>query len=125
MGFGPIEDTNSPDAPCDGIANLDLTIDKYKQRVSTLEAYLPRATVLERKNNLTICTGVIVSKIEFSGDRTQRRAERVNFQCAHSDSGGPFSVTVNREVILSSGALGSPKILMLRSDAPFLSKWKN
>ncbi|KAL8830388.1 MAG: hypothetical protein Q9191_001465 [Dirinaria sp. TL-2023a] len=121
MGFGPIEDTNSPDAFSDGIATHDLTVDKNKQRVSTLEAYLPRATVLEREKNLTICTGVIATHIEFSDDRTQRCAQRVKFQYAQSVSEKTFSVTVNKEVIISSGAVGSPQVLMLRFGVPFFS----
>jgi choline dehydrogenase len=116
MGFRSIEDTNSPDAFCDGISTLDLTVDQNNQRVSVLEAYLPKATVLKRESNLTICTGALVSSVDFSVDQTETRAQRVNFQYAKpTTTKETFSVTVNREVIISSGALGSPQILMLRS----------
>ena len=119
MGFSVIDDTNSPDALCDGISSLDSTIDQNKQRMSTMDAYLPRATALKRESNLTICTGVIVSQIKFSGDQREHRAERINFQYANSESKNVFSVKVKREIIVSSGTIGSPQVLMLRSGAPF------
>ena len=118
MGFNLIDDTNSPDALCDGISSLDSTIDQDKHRMSTMEAFLPRAVALKRERNLTICTGVVVSQIKFSGDLRGHRAERVNFQYAHSGSENVFSVKVKREVIVSSGAIGSPQVLMLRSVVP-------
>lgn len=118
MGFSLIDDANSPDAFCDGVSCLDSTIDQKKQRMSTMEAFLPRETALKRERNLTICTGVTVSQIKFSGDQKEHRAERVNFQYANSESKTVFSVKVNREVIVSSGAVGSPQILMLRSGVP-------
>jgi len=123
MGFRSIEDTNSPDAFCDGISTLDLTVDQNNQRVSVLEAYLPKATVLKRESNLTICTGALVSSVDFSVDQTEPRAQRVDFQYANATTKEKFSVTVNREVIISSGALGSPQILMLRSVISSSSEW--
>ena len=115
MGFSVIDDVNSPDVPCDGIATLDVTVDQNKQRVSTLEAFLPRATALGREKNLTICTNVVVSQIKFSNDQNEHRAEKVLFQYANSKAEKIFSAKVNREVVVSSGALGSPQVLMLRS----------
>ncbi|KAL9027156.1 MAG: hypothetical protein Q9196_004283 [Gyalolechia fulgens] len=82
MGFGFIDDTNSPDALCDGLAPLDSPVDSNRQRVSTLEAYLPLETALARAATLTICTGVAVCKIEFADDGVGHRARRVTFQNA-------------------------------------------
>ena len=114
MGFSIIDDTSSPNALCDGISPLDSTVDQNKRRVSTLEAFLPRAIALQRESNLTICTGVIVSRIKFSGGHAEHRADEVNFQHAKLESEKVFSVRVKKEVILSSGAVGSPQVLMLR-----------
>ena len=36
-----------------------------------LEEFIPGATVLAGESNLTICTGVTVSRIKFSGDETE------------------------------------------------------
>ena len=114
MGFKSIKDINAPDAFCNGISILDSTVDQNRQRVSTLEGYLPRATVLERQSNLAICTGALVSCIEFSDDQPQPRAQRVKFQYANSKTKEAFHATVNKEVVVISGAIGSPQLLMLR-----------
>ncbi|KAL8858152.1 MAG: hypothetical protein Q9178_005329 [Gyalolechia marmorata] len=53
MGFGVIEDTSSPNALCDDLSSLDSTVDKNRQRVLTMEAYLPLRTALGRQANLT------------------------------------------------------------------------
>ena len=118
MGLSLMDDANSPDASCNGISNLDSSVDQNKQRVSMLEAFLPRATAVERESNLTICTGVIVSRIEFSGNEAERRAKKISFQPANSKSEEVFSVKVNKEVIVSAGAVGSAQLLMLRSESP-------
>ena len=86
--------------------------------MSTLEAFLPRATALKREKNLTICTRATVSQIKFSGDEAERRAERVFFQHANSKSEKIYSAKVKREVIVCSGAIGSPQVLMLRFGLP-------
>ncbi|KAL8943252.1 MAG: hypothetical protein Q9211_001047 [Gyalolechia sp. 1 TL-2023] len=101
MGFGFIDDTNSPDALCDGLAPLDSTVDSNRQRVSTLEAYLPLETALARAATLTICTGVAVCKIEFADDGVGHRARRVTFQNAKGGSQDVFSVKVRKEVVLT------------------------
>ena len=115
MGFSLIDDANMPDSLCDGISNLDSTVDQNKQRVSTLEAFLPRSIALKRESNLTICTRVIVSRNAFSRVEAQHRAEKFCFQYADPKLEKTFSVKVKKEFILSSGALGSPHVLMLRS----------
>ncbi|KAL9095067.1 MAG: hypothetical protein Q9165_002669 [Trypethelium subeluteriae] len=117
LGFHHITDTNSTDALCDGFATLDLTIDQNMQRMSTLEAYLPRKTALKREKHLGICTASIVSRIEFSG-KTNPRAERVHFQSTISKSQKTFSVNVEKEVVVCSGATGSPQVLMLSGIGP-------
>ncbi|KAL9077854.1 MAG: hypothetical protein Q9157_003231 [Trypethelium eluteriae] len=118
LGFHHITDTNSTDALCDGFATLDLTIDQNMQRVSTLEAFLPRETALKREKNLSICTASIVSRIEFSREKANSRAKRVHFQSSISKSRKTFSVNVKKEVIVCSGATGSPQVLMLSGIGP-------
>ncbi|KAL8638584.1 MAG: hypothetical protein Q9228_004274 [Teloschistes exilis] len=118
MGFSLIEDTSSPDAPCDGLSSLDSTVDKNRQRVSTMEAYLPLRTALARKGNLTLCTGATVCRIDGSHHGTGYRANRLVFQKANRGNDKVFSVKVKKEVVVSSGALGSPHILMLSGIGP-------
>ncbi|KAL8929677.1 MAG: hypothetical protein Q9172_000356 [Xanthocarpia lactea] len=118
MGFGVIEDTSSPDALCDGLSSLDSTVDKNRQRVSTMEAYLPLQTALGRQANLTLCTGATVCRIDGSQHGTGYRADRVTFQRANLGNDKVFSVKVKKEVVVCSGALGSPHILMLSGIGP-------
>ena len=120
MDFSSIKDVKSPEAFCDGSSILDSTVNHKRQRMSTMEAYLPRATAIERPN-LYICTGMIVSRIDFARILAQPRAEKVIFRHAKSQSDETFSVIVRKEVIISSGAISSPQILMLRSAVLSLS----
>ena len=115
MGFSPIEDTNAPEAFCDGVSSLDSTVGHQRQRMSTMEGYLPRKVAFERQSNLTICTGAIASSIEFAEDQETTRAANVRFQPAQSPSTKSFSINVKKEIVISSGAIGSPQLLMLRS----------
>ena len=114
VGYPLIPDANAPDAPCDGFITLDSTVDENMQRMSTFDAFLPRQVALEREKNLAICTGVIASRIEFSNKVVEPRAERVLFQYSSGNLEKVFWAKVKREVIVCSGAVGSPQVLMLR-----------
>jgi choline dehydrogenase len=118
MGYPLIPDANAPDAPCDGFFTLDSTVDENMQRMSTFDAFLPRKVVLEREKNLTICTGVIASRIEFSNKEPEPRAEKVLFQYSSGNLEKVFWAKVKREVIVCSGTVGSPQVLMLRFVIP-------
>jgi len=113
-GLPSIDDVNAPNAPNDGFGLFDLTMDKDRKRVSTLEAFLPKSLALERIKNLTICTNAIVLQIRFSGDKATHQAQSVSFQYANQKSTQVFSAKVKKEVVVSSGAIGSPQILLLR-----------
>ena len=118
VGFPLIPDANAPDAPCDGFVTLDCTVDENMQRMSTFDAFLPRRVALEREKNLTICTGVIALRIEFSNKEAEPRAEKVLFQYSSGNLERVFWAKVKREVIVCSGAVGSPQVLMLRFVIP-------
>jgi choline dehydrogenase-like flavoprotein len=113
-GLSSIDDLNAPDAPNDGFGLFDLTMDENRKRVSTLDAFLPKSLALERRENLTICTNAIVSQIQFSGENGIHRAKNVLFQYANQRSTQVFSAKVKKEVVVSSGAIGSPQVLLLR-----------
>jgi choline dehydrogenase len=122
MGFPLVTDMNSAEAPCDGLGTVDTIIDQNKKRTSTFDAFLSREIALKREKRLKICTGVIVSKLAFLDENTSpldpngksRRVEQVQFQYAKSKVNKVFSTKVNKEVIICSGAVGSPQVLMLR-----------
>ncbi|KAL9013969.1 MAG: hypothetical protein Q9173_001367 [Seirophora scorigena] len=83
-----------------------------------MDAYLPLETALKRAGNLTICTNALVRRIQCSTDEVGHRAERVLIQRAGRGSDKLFSVDVKKEVIVSSGAIGSPQLLMLSGIGP-------
>ncbi|KAI9695557.1 MAG: hypothetical protein M1820_008570 [Bogoriella megaspora] len=118
LGFGHIPDANSPEALCDGFATLDCTINENMQRMSTFDAFLSRDIALERHKHLTICTKSVVSRIEFSSEGKTSRAEKVHFHNTDDKNKKDFSVSVRREVIVCSGAIGSPQVLMLSGIGP-------
>ncbi|KAF4620148.1 hypothetical protein G7Y89_g14673 [Cudoniella acicularis] len=120
MGFTSISDTSAPDAPPDCIATFDSTVNEKSQRVSTFDAFLPRETALSRENNLTICTKTIVSKIVFSQEENGKKpcAQQIIFKSVDPKNQKVFSVKVKKEVIVCSGAIGSPQVLMLSGVGP-------
>ncbi|OHE92230.1 choline dehydrogenase [Colletotrichum orchidophilum] len=65
------DDGNDPNAPAMGLFTTDIMIDKYGYRHSSLAAYLPRSTVHEREGKLTICTGVVATKVQTNTDGTE------------------------------------------------------
>lgn len=113
MGFSFVSDLNAPNAPSEMIANVDVTINQKRQRVSTFDAFIPKEIAQERRN-LTICTGATVSEVLFSDNAGNQNAVEVLFQKTGAKSTKAFSAKVKREVIVCAGAIGSPQILMLR-----------
>ena len=76
-------------------------------RCSTAVGYLRPA---KKRGNLTVITGAHVERILFEG----KRAVGVRF----SVSGKSREAQAGREVLMASGALGSPQILMLSGIGP-------
>lgn len=77
------------------------------RRWSTNEAYLKP---VRHRDNLTVTTGALASRIELTGDR----ATGVTFRQA----GGEHTVSATREVLLCGGAVNSPQLLMLSGIGP-------
>lgn len=80
---------------------------KNGKRSSTATGYLKPA--LARKN-LTLCTGVMVNRIVIENGRA------VGVEVV--EKGRPVTIRAEREVIVTSGAIGSPKLLMLSGIGP-------
>ncbi|MFB6092474.1 MAG: GMC family oxidoreductase [Haloquadratum sp.] len=89
-----------------GVGPFHLTADG-DQRESTAVAYL--RPVLDREN-LTAETGAHVTRVLFDGDR----AVGVEYE----QEGRRHTVEAEREVILSAGAVDSPKLLLLSGIGP-------
>ncbi|MFV0254140.1 MAG: GMC family oxidoreductase [Beutenbergiaceae bacterium] len=84
-----------------GVGFYDVT-QRHHRRESAATAYLRPA---RKRANLTVRTRARATRILFDGDRA------VGLQYDHN--GEEAIVRVNREVILSSGAVNSPRLLML------------
>ena len=75
---------------------------KNGERCSAAKAYLTPNT---KRKNLTIITHALTEKVLFEG----KKAVGVRYK----KNNNSIDITCNKEVILSSGAFGSPQILML------------
>ncbi|KAK8085405.1 GMC oxidoreductase [Apiospora hydei] len=110
LGLSIDNDVNDPDAPPSGYFALDSTIDRDGARHSAYSAYLPKDLALERRGRLAVCTGVVDSKLEV--DVAQHCVRGVHVKPAGSKGGSTF-IKAEREVIVCSGAICSPQLLML------------
>ncbi|KAL4141270.1 hypothetical protein PRNP1_014391 [Phytophthora ramorum] len=91
----------------EGVGWLDLTI-QNGERCSASAAYLT-ASVLAREN-LTVLTDTFVNKVVFEG----KKAVGVEVEPVKAPSGqAPKQIRAVKEVILSSGAINSPQLLLL------------
>lgn len=115
-GLPVIEDGNDPIAPTMGYCRLDVSVDDRGHRHSTNRAFLPTQVALDRCQHLKICVNTLARKLEFAEDMDGNlRVQGVYFQSL--DPKRPNKVCFARarkEVILCSGAIGSPQLLMLR-----------
>lgn len=84
----------------EGVGLLQFTI-QGGRRASAATAYLDDA---KRRPNLVVLTGADVTRIEMEG----RRAKGVSFRL----DGAACRASADREVILSAGAIGSPRTLL-------------
>ena len=104
LGLARREDLNGIDQ--EGIGYFPTTIENGR-RVSAAQAFV---TPIRRRANLTILTEATVTRILFDGTRA------VGVACAVNDALREFRA--EREVILSAGALQSPKILQVSGIGP-------
>ena len=99
-GFPRVADVNA--GPIEGVAPMQLNIANGR-RISTARGYLRPAM---KRPNLVVRTNTVVSRIVIEN-------ERATGAIAVRDGGAPETITAARQVILSAGAVMSPKLLML------------
>ena len=104
VGFERNEDVNA--GKQEGMGPLHLSV-KDGTRQSTAVSYLH--PVLDREN-LTAQTGAQVTQIEFEGDTATG--------VSYVQDGSSYTVDATDEVILSAGAVDSPKLLLLSGVGP-------
>ena len=96
-------------------ARSELSIDGNGERSSALTAWLNASVVRERKERLTVCTGVLATKLEFADDGTSVTGVWIR----PVKEGADVLVKAQREVIICSGVFGTPQLLMMRSVSRF------
>jgi choline dehydrogenase len=104
LGVPLKDDINRPDQ--EGVAYLCATI-KGGRRQSSAEAFLKPA---RRRPNLTVVTDTVVERVLFDGKRA------VAVACSRGEATVQFRC--RREVILSAGAVQSPKLLQISGIGP-------
>lgn len=105
MGLMRLDDVNTPGTA--GIGYTQATVDRRGRRASSYRAFLKPAM---KRPNLVVLTNALVDKIEIQ----RGRATGVRVRLA----GGVKTIAARREVILSAGALQSPKLLQLSGVGP-------
>ncbi|KZL73708.1 alcohol oxidase (GMC oxidoreductase) [Colletotrichum tofieldiae] len=111
------DDANDPGAPAMGLFTIDCMIDKFGYRHSALSAYLPKSKVLERETRLTLCTGVVATRLETSADGTEATGVYI-LDHLSKRPGRECFVKANREVIVCCGTHLTPQFLMLSGIGP-------
>ncbi|KAH8880859.1 alcohol oxidase, partial [Thozetella sp. PMI_491] len=118
VGLPVQEDCNDPKAPAQGYFNLDMTIDLRGQRFSAYKAWLNKDIADARKAHLTVCTGVIASKLEIEGSNNRVTGVHIRRAGSKAATARDYLVKANREVIICSGTVCSPQLLMLSGIGP-------
>ncbi|WP_223446201.1 GMC family oxidoreductase [Pseudomonas sp. BF-R-19] len=104
LGLKAKNDLNRLDQ--EGIGYLSFNINRHGERVSASRAFLHP---IRNRTNLTILTGTSVDRVVLEGKRA------VGVLCRQGDRTVTFRA---KEIILSAGALQSPKILQLSGIGP-------
>ena len=109
MGVPAIEAYTDPETPTCFSLYHRRTLDSYGRRCSTYKAFLPK-TLVQHRENLTICLGAYVQRILFS-DTDKLTATGV---LVEGDNKETFIIKAKHEIILSAGAIVTPQLLLLR-----------
>ncbi len=96
-----------------GIASRAQTNTRRGRRSSAYRAYIEGE--VERRPNLTIVTGALVTRILLNGEGGTLAADGVEYR---TQSGETRTLHATREVVLCAGAIGSPHLLMLSGIGP-------
>ncbi|KAF8055869.1 alcohol oxidase [Lyophyllum atratum] len=120
LGIPSVDDFNIPSTPSVSCSTLDVVIDRNMRRSSTFHSFLPSAVANSRKKHLKICANTLVAQILF--DRSEDgspRATGVKFASSDLKAPGSYHFAQAREeIILCSGALGTPQLLLLSGVGP-------
>jgi choline dehydrogenase-like flavoprotein len=96
-----------------GVVSLFQTNTRDGKRSSTYHAFLQGA--VEARDNLTILTGVHVTRVLLENSENGLLATGVEYRNAAGETHAAFAA---KEVVLSAGAIGSPQLLLLSGIGP-------
>lgn len=106
-----IDDLNSPTEPPFGCGRPGFTIDEHSRRHSVNRAFLP-IELVQKRANLHVCTSTSVDA--FHVTRSEDGTCKVDNVSLISSVGKERTIRIGKELVLSSGPLGNPEILMRR-----------
>ncbi|MHA6795623.1 GMC family oxidoreductase [Pseudonocardia bannensis] len=95
----------------EGAGFFQINADEDNHRMSSSHAYLH--PILEERSNLEVRVSAWAKQIRFDDDRRATAVDYLDSATFHYES-----VTARREIIASSGAIDTPKLLMLSGIGP-------
>jgi|GEM_PF-66287 len=114
LGYPRNDDFN--DGLVEGAGFYQLYLNSQGIRVSSADAYL--TSEVRRRKNLTIRSSSLATKIQFEDRDGTKRAVGVEYRGWNDKGGKARSVRADIEVIVSCGAIDTPKLLMLSGVGP-------
>ena len=97
----------------EGVVSLLQTTTREGKRASTYHAFLEGEA--EQRTNLKVISGAQVTRVLLDSSTDRLTAVGVEYVTA---GGETATVTADKEVVLSAGAIGSPQIMMLSGIGP-------
>ncbi|EIN09812.1 GMC oxidoreductase [Punctularia strigosozonata HHB-11173 SS5] len=121
IGIPYLKDANDPNAQSFGCTRLDVTLGEDGLRQSSFDAFLSHEIAIARKGNLFVCPGVITTSVHLQ--QTVQGPTAVGVQMEYEDADDKdasvsFYARARREIVISSGAIGTPQLLMLSGVGP-------
>lgn len=84
-----------------------------------MRAFLGKDVALQRRDRLTICAGTVASRLDLDGDKELVTGVYIrSSKAADKNTDMDFFVKARREVIVCSGAICTPQLLMLSGIGP-------
>jgi choline dehydrogenase len=114
LGYRPNDDFNGPDQ--EGFGIYQFYVDGQGRRVNSASGYL--TTEVRSRPNLSIRDHSVVERLLVSPGRNSARTTGVRLLDRNEGGRVAVELTARREVILSCGAIDSPRLLMLSGIGP-------